>query len=208
METIPEIRALTIEEITEAFGLLDGLEEDIGALPYRDGKDAAARIGALRDIVGETFPGGYVGPCEACGKPIGADQIAASDYEGGGHFCADCAPPPKGAAGAPDAADNAAQPEQAPAADPEGWIEWPGGDCPVGAGTLVDIEHRDGWKLYRQEAGVDGIGSTAATSYWSNIGHASDIVRYRLSPADRADGGADIITKHTEIAGADDEPFG
>jgi hypothetical protein len=69
------------------------------------------------------------------------------------------------------------------------WIKWPGGDCPVAKGTLVDVKYRDG---------VEAMGVTAGTE-WGEDGHTSvnnrcalewgnfdsmfdwDIVAYRLA---------------------------
>lgn len=67
------------------------------------------------------------------------------------------------------------------------WIEWPGGDCPVAKGTLVDVKYRDG---------VEALGVTAGTepseeghishdecyaADWSCDGVDADIVAYRLA---------------------------
>ena len=60
------------------------------------------------------------------------------------------------------------------------WIEWPGGDCPVPRGTLVDVIYRDGKTLYRLPA--DEIHCTsrdASCVFWQHDGEPSDIVRYR-----------------------------
>lgn len=54
----------------------------------------------------------------------------------------------------------------------DGWIEWHGGECPVPAGTLIDLRFRDGDVLER------------VMSYewrWCHEGWDADIVAYRIS---------------------------
>lgn len=69
----------------------------------------------------------------------------------------------------------------------EGWIEWPGGDCPVRDGTIVDVKHRDG-KVYRaQYAWRDGYPSSATETvnaghaFWHYHGMGGDIIAYKVS---------------------------
>lgn len=50
------------------------------------------------------------------------------------------------------------------------WIDWHGGNCPVGHHAMVDIKTRDGAMVYG-EAGYFG---------WLHIGEDSDIVAYRV----------------------------
>jgi hypothetical protein len=33
--------------------------------------------------------------------------------------------------------------KSAPIADADGWIDWPGGECPLARGTTVEVLHRD-----------------------------------------------------------------
>lgn len=56
-----------------------------------------------------------------------------------------------------------------PAPDADGWIEWKGGECPVGGDVCVKF--RDGTI---QDAGMSAYGF-----YWKHGGNISDIVAYR-----------------------------
>ncbi len=56
--------------------------------------------------------------------------------------------------------------------DKDDWIEWHGGECPVPAGTLIDVRFRDGDVLERVMS--DGW-------RWSAEGLKADIVAYRIS---------------------------
>lgn len=183
-----EIRALTREEIEEAVGCLSSIEGVLGAMPYRDAVNAMALISTVRDIVRDCLPGGYICNCEACKKAMGADEVAGSDDESGAYFCASCT---------------------AQADKDEGWIAWDGGGpCPVEDGTFVDIIRRDGSTYARLRAGFQGL---ADRTFWRNMAHPSDIVRYRPSaPAadDRSDGGLHIQTKHLDIRNASEMPNG
>lgn len=57
-------------------------------------------------------------------------------------------------------------------ADADGWIEWPGGECPVGGDVLVDFRMRDG-------AGEVHTYSDPGHLLWSHTGGDGDIVAYR-----------------------------
>lgn len=63
--------------------------------------------------------------------------------------------------------------EQAQKADADGWIEWHGGECPVGGHVLVDYRMRDGTVEYLEE-GVKGC-----KLRWGHKDWPSDIVAYR-----------------------------
>lgn len=66
-----------------------------------------------------------------------------------------------------------------PKADPEGWIDWPGGECPVPVGTLVDVMYRDNEIMLGVEAGVEG----GWAEDWSHdeYENTGDIIKYRLA---------------------------
>lgn len=73
--------------------------------------------------------------------------------------------------------------EAALAAKNEGWIEWPGGECPVPRGTLVDVKYLCGDVNRHIKAGEpDSSGSidTAFAVRWSKLGAEYDIIAYRL----------------------------
>lgn len=63
------------------------------------------------------------------------------------------------------------------------WIEWNGGECPVPAGTLVDVLYRDG----AQQASVRALrtytplGPHRLAASWTHEGLGDDIVRYRIA---------------------------
>lgn len=71
------------------------------------------------------------------------------------------------------------------------WIEWPGGDCPVAKGTLVDVKYRDGQHAYSTTAGTGPYDITHVAAdngkfaeEWQHSGDKCDweIVAYRLVP--------------------------
>lgn len=69
-----------------------------------------------------------------------------------------------------------------PKADADGWIEWGGGECPVEAGSIVDVRYRDGRENFHVKAmSYDRTGSIKSLSAtcWGNINVGSDIVAYR-----------------------------
>ena len=55
-----------------------------------------------------------------------------------------------------------------------GWIEWAGGECPVGPGTRLDVRFRNG-------ASTEGFysGVSASARDWRHDGSGIDIVAYR-----------------------------
>lgn len=55
--------------------------------------------------------------------------------------------------------------------DAEGWIDWPGGDCPVC--VPIEVELRNGWKcnLYQP-----------CQLRWQHLDFSGDIIRYRILP--------------------------
>ena len=52
------------------------------------------------------------------------------------------------------------------------WIEWHGGECPVPAGTKIDVKFRDG----KQSTNLAGRWNYC----WENDGAAGDIIAYRI----------------------------
>jgi hypothetical protein len=58
----------------------------------------------------------------------------------------------------------------------DGWIEWKGGECPVDAGTLIDIRHRDGKKFIKEEA----LNFSGHAYSWIHMNKCGDIIAYRL----------------------------
>lgn len=57
-------------------------------------------------------------------------------------------------------------------ADPEGWIEWQGGECPLPESARVEVRHEDGDQLMA----CAGKGAAAG---WSHDGVDGDIIAYR-----------------------------
>ena len=66
----------------------------------------------------------------------------------------------------------------------DGWIDWPGGECPVEKGTLVDVRYRNGEENHHVGAGIsfDRTGSNPDNNAkdWNNDGSSLDIISYRL----------------------------
>lgn len=84
-----------------------------------------------------------------------------------------------------------------PAPDADGWIEWSGSECPVEAGTIVDVKHRDGDIGIRCHAGLsssepDGGGHATAKD-WSHLNEGGDIIAYRQHKPDQS-GAADKLS--------------
>lgn len=61
------------------------------------------------------------------------------------------------------------------------WLPWPGGDCPVAEGTLVDVRYRDGEEKFNVPAGTPVEGREANADYWENWNYRSDIIAYRIA---------------------------
>lgn len=76
--------------------------------------------------------------------------------------------------------------EAAMAAKNDGWIDWPGGECPVEKGTLVDVRYRNGDENHHVAAGVWGYVAAGGDlrgmfAYdWSYGSSGNDIIAYRL----------------------------
>jgi hypothetical protein len=69
-----------------------------------------------------------------------------------------------------------------PAAD--GWLAWNGGECPVPAGTLVDVRHRDGDEFLGVSAGDPDEVVAEDWSISDKQSHPGDIVAYRIHKDD------------------------
>lgn len=63
-----------------------------------------------------------------------------------------------------------------PAPDADGWIEWNGGDCPVGGDVCVKF----------RSGAIQGAGMSAHRFYWKHDGDISDIIAYRLHKLEQA----------------------
>jgi hypothetical protein len=67
--------------------------------------------------------------------------------------------------------------------DISGWIEWPGGECPVPRGTVVEVRYRDGtvWAGTAVMVNVPPTAERCANSaFWRHDGWDNDIVAYRV----------------------------
>lgn len=79
-----------------------------------------------------------------------------------------------------------------PKADADGWIEWKGGECPVGKGTLVDVKYANGIINFgvsamtnRSDANhVPGTAVSFTASNWGGDLPLSGIIAYRLHKPD------------------------
>ena len=58
--------------------------------------------------------------------------------------------------------------------DADGWIEWHGGECPVGEGVAIDTMQRGG--IQTNNTQKDGRGARL----WQHGGYISDIIAYRI----------------------------
>lgn len=68
-------------------------------------------------------------------------------------------------------------------ADDEGWFDWHGGECPVPAGTRVEVRYRNG----RTDCGLVGVQPTPIDSHaWSNDNNKWDVVAYRILSGEEA----------------------
>lgn len=87
-------------------------------------------------------------------------------------------------------------------ADAEGWIEWPGGECPVEKGTLVDVRYRDGQELSALPANdIAPSQRDASYAFWRNDENQNDIIAYRLrQPQEVAQDEATPVIDHFEGA--------
>lgn len=67
-----------------------------------------------------------------------------------------------------------------------GWIEWSGGECPVGTGVLVDIRIRNGRESHgvRGNEHTAGVSPDASHAFWRKDGSGGDIIAYRLHKPD------------------------
>lgn len=65
------------------------------------------------------------------------------------------------------------------------WIEWKGGECPVAAGTLVDVQYRNGSVMHAMPANemVAGSSEDASKDFWRHDGFVNDIIAYRIIDA-------------------------
>lgn len=89
------------------------------------------------------------------------------------------------------------------------WIDWPGGECPVPTGTLVDVKWRDG----RIDDGIpakishDLDSSKRNAIRWQHHGNSHDIIAYRLNqPHEAAQTKEDDETDLNECIGQDAAP--
>jgi hypothetical protein len=55
----------------------------------------------------------------------------------------------------------------------DGWIEWHGGECPVGKDVRVDIKTRASGHIYSGDLGGE--------YYWHQSGRPNDIIAYRIA---------------------------
>ena len=89
------------------------------------------------------------------------------------------------------------------------WIDWPGGECPVPTGTLVDVKWRDG----RIDDGIpakishDLDSSKRNAISWRHHGNSHDIIAYRLhQPKEAEQAKADDEDDLNEFIGQDAAP--
>lgn len=64
-----------------------------------------------------------------------------------------------------------------PQPDADGWIPWPGGECPVLNMSRVDVVHRNG------DIFLDRFAGYAQAKTWTHDDHPRDIIAYRVVEA-------------------------
>lgn len=69
--------------------------------------------------------------------------------------------------------------EAALAAKNDGWIDWPGGKCPVEKGALIDVKWRDGKVDAAIPAKMRCPSRERQAIIWHHGGHELDIIAYR-----------------------------
>lgn len=89
------------------------------------------------------------------------------------------------------------------------WIDWPGGECPVPRGTLVDVRYRDS-QAYPDRIGTPALvagGHGATYHHWLHDGMRNDIIAYRLhQPQEAEQAKADDEADLNECIGQDAAP--
>lgn len=89
------------------------------------------------------------------------------------------------------------------------WIDWPGGECPVPRGTLVDVRYRDS-QAYPDRIGTPALvagGHGATYHHWLHDGMGNDIISYRLhKPQEAEQAEADDEADLNECIGQDATP--
>lgn len=76
------------DELADAYEIISEVEQAVQSLPYRDAHPVIARLNELRDMIGESLPGGYFGACPICGEIRGHDEmVAGDDFD----ICKECA---------------------------------------------------------------------------------------------------------------------
>lgn len=62
------------------------------------------------------------------------------------------------------------------------WIKWHGGECPVAAETVVDVQYRDGSELLNVPALrlLAEKSRDASVAFWDHADMANDIIAYRV----------------------------
>lgn len=68
------------------------------------------------------------------------------------------------------------------------WIEWKGGECPVPAGTLVDLRYRNNYYEDRIAVPALTFGNMSDEEFWQheNYAHECDIIAWRLHQPEQA----------------------
>lgn len=83
----------------------------------------------------------------------------------------------------------------------EGWIEWPGGDCPVDSDAIVEVKYRVP-KPYQ----YNNYNNRAGDFDWEHIGSNADIIAYRLHQATKSEQvRADAWSAYAGITEKDEE---
>lgn len=96
--------------------------------------------------------------------------------------------------------------EAALAAKNDGWIDWPGGKCPVEKGALIDVKWRDGKVDAAIPAKMRCPSRERQAIIWHHGGHELDIIAYRPHQPNEAEKvRAAAWNAYAGITRADDE---
>lgn len=92
-----------------------------------------------------------------------------------------------------------AKADDAPKPEGDDWIEWHGGECPVPAGTLVDVQYKDGQRATGIPAMEIAKNNPRSAVVWRHYEGPTNIVLYRLHKT-QPQPAADPLVTDSEMA--------
>lgn len=139
-----------------------------------DGEPDQFRVSVCGVEMSQSFENFYWGPLPIKKLEPPSDAPASAPERGGAETDEW---PPRGTlshAGRQKLRELSQEGREASPPDPEGWIAWSGGECPVAPETLVDVIVRVDHQHYSREAG---------TWHWNLNPVGGQITAYRVRPA-------------------------